>query len=218
MVAQVLLAVLLTLPLGSCVRGSQPTESEQLAEQLQSGDVWARRYAVVALGKASADRSDALRSLLKALGDADAIVRRRAAESVADLIPDVTPAAATVVPRLTRALKDDADVLVRVHAARGLLFFRRDAGSAIPTLVEASAYPDPRLRGQAVLTLGEVGFARKDAVDALLRRVKDKDVGVRRVAVAALPVERMEYSDQVLPALFGALSGEQRPNGKGEGR
>jgi HEAT repeat protein len=92
------------------------------------------------------------------------------------------PAAGGVLPRLVRAL-DDPDPDVRANLAAALV---RIGPTAVEPLTAALTDPSPDRRAGAAYALGLMGASARSALPALLDRLKDDDVGVRRQASFAV--------------------------------
>jgi HEAT repeat protein len=60
------------------------------------------------------------------------------------------------------------------------------AESAVPTLVDTLADPDPEMRNGAAMALENMGPAAAGAVPALIKALSDGDSRVRQTAVKAL--------------------------------
>jgi HEAT repeat protein len=107
-------------------RSSRPT--------IESYEDWTlSETAARALGRMG---SAAVPELSRSLSDANPVMRRRAAEILAQIGPEAKDA----VPALTRAL-DDRDPEVRKAAARALGEIGPDAKDAVPHLIEALREP-----------------------------------------------------------------------------
>jgi HEAT repeat protein len=80
----------------------------------------------------------------------------------------------------------DANQLVRLHAATVLGSMGDDAEPAVPILIEMLQTGEVQDRRLAALTLGEIGPAADDAIPALFTAVDDEDDGVAEMAESAL--------------------------------
>jgi HEAT repeat protein len=92
---------------------------------------------------------------------------------------------------------NDADQVVRLHAATVLGSFGHDAERAVPALIQMLTGGDVHDRKLAALTLGEIGPAAEDAVPALLDAANDDDDGVSSMAIWALEeIDLTESNEQ----------------------
>ena len=81
----------------------------------------------------------------------------------------------------------DADSVVRVHAAFAIGSLGQDAAPAIPVLVELIRFGDAHERKLAVTTLGLIGPAAADALPVVREMMDyDDDESVARVAMRVL--------------------------------
>lgn len=87
----------------------------------------------------------------------------------------------------------DADQVVRLHAATVLGSMAEDAALAVPALIDLLNTGDVHDRKLAALTLGEIGPCGEDAVTALLDAANDEDDGVSEMAIWAL--EQIDLAD-----------------------
>lgn len=118
------------------------------AEQLQAGEVMARRQAADTLWGAGMAATQATAQIVAALEDKDALVRETAAQT----LERIGPHAASAVPALAKRLQDAAPA-VRSAAAQALAEMRAAAKAAIPALLKALEYPDHESRRQAAQAL-----------------------------------------------------------------
>ena len=114
--------------------------------------------------------------LARALGDADADVRRAAAVALGEL-DDLRSAP----PALVAALQSN-DIELREHAASSLAEIADPATT--PALAGLLGDANREIRRHAAEALGEIGTPA--AVKALTRALEDRDPEVRRAAVEAL--------------------------------
>jgi hypothetical protein len=86
--------------------------------------------------------------------------------------------------RLVEALSDSDPVVVQ-HVGNALAGL---GGRAVPALVGALAHPDKAVRSRGAEVLGRLGAAAQagEALPALLKALKDKEVEVRRAAACAI--------------------------------
>ena len=163
---------------------------------------------------------------MKALGDADASVRLKAAdalglmaESAQDAIPALRGALGDAsepvglnaayalgaigeraVPALMEALRD-ASESVRLNAAYGL---GAVSTPAVPMLVEALGDVSEPVRRYAAYALALMGQSAQDAVPALIQALGDASELVRRYAIEVLGTMGQSAQDAV-PALIETL-------------
>jgi len=159
---------------GARVTGEQQLELEQLV--LGDADARVRSAALSAIVRGVAHRS-AIATWRRAAEDADASVRRRAAE--------LAPALGTAAPaRTVLALLDDNEALVAEAAAFALGERAHPGPRVIAALGRAATeHADPLVREAAVAALGALGDPGTLAV--VLAACDDKPA-VRRRAVLAL--------------------------------
>jgi HEAT repeat protein len=140
------------------------TKEEQVAKyikDLKSKDFPVRKTAAEEIGKiaqvkASAAKA-ALHPLVDALNDSSTAVRAAAAIALGRLDEPKE-----VVPALTKLLKEEKDLGVKVAAARGLGQMGAEAREALPTLQETWATAREAGRSQQRLTQ-----ATRDAMEAI---------------------------------------------------
>ena len=77
-------------------------------------------------------------------------------------------------------------------------------GREVESWVEALGNPDPHLRRQAVMKLGNVGDADPAAAEALSEALRDTDVQVRRAAVFA--VVKLKQPGEEITEQLGVMS------------
>jgi HEAT repeat protein len=87
----------------------------------------------------------------------------------------------------------DADPLVRIHAAFALGSMEEDALPAVPVLIEMLKFGDEQDRKLAATTFGQLGPVASDAVPALLEAANDEEEGVADMALWAL--EEIDLAD-----------------------
>jgi HEAT repeat protein len=123
-----------------------------------------------------------LPALSRNLVDRDVNVRRSTLEVLEVLGSTARPAA----PNIVRSL-NDPDLFVRWAAARALgRLAPAEAATAVPAVVRLLGESDPGIRLTAVAALERYGPAAKDAVPALLVRLRIQDAELRAVVVRAL--------------------------------
>jgi HEAT repeat protein len=99
---------------------------------------------------------------------------------------------ATEIGALIQNLQD-ADQVIRLHAATLLGSMGDAAERAVPVLIELLQADDVHDRRLAALTLGEIGPVAEEAIPALLEAADDEDECVCELAVAAL--ERIDLAE-----------------------
>jgi HEAT repeat protein len=158
MKAMLTIACLAALGPALAVAASKEEQVVKYVNDLKSKDAATRRTAAEEIGKigqvkASAGKP-AVPPLLDVLKDKDDGVRAAAATALSRLDEP-----AVVVPALTRLLKDDGKLRVRVAAANGLGLMGEAARSALPALRDArkdamatgrDAQPLAQAAGQAI--------------------------------------------------------------------
>jgi HEAT repeat protein len=168
-------------------------------------------------GQIDAECSQVIAALIETLGDADGFVRKCAATSFL-MYPRETPVPqdSASIARLTTAL-DDAEVAVRQAGVRGLW----QAGAAakeragVARLTAALADKDEFVRAYASRALARIGPDAKDAVPALLERLRqDEERDDRKLAAKAMGSIGAESIGPLLPdtvaALIDALKNDAR--------
>jgi HEAT repeat protein len=147
---------------------------------------------------------EAAAAVLEALRDADADVRRSAAEALGGLKAD-TPA---VVSGLLEALRD-ADADVRRSAAEALGELKAGTPAVVSGLLEALRDTDADVRRSAARALGELKAGTPAVVSGLLEALCDTDADVRRSAARALG-ELKAGTPAAISGLLEALRDTQR--------
>jgi HEAT repeat protein len=156
-----------------------------LAEALKDGDAWVRDGAASALAKVGKDVPAAARALAGAVTDRDPWVR----ESAMSALPRVTQDRDILLPAAVAAIKvRHSGWNVRRHAVGVLGRFGKGYGPAIGALLDMLEHPsegmwDCTTSGVDVLT--KLG-AEEKAIPILLKMLKEKRRGSRRVAAAIL--------------------------------
>ena len=170
---------------------------QQVAKETQNP---ARPAAIYALGSIG-DKS-ALKLVVNAVEDDDAIVRLASAWALLQLDRQNPEHIAIAVPRLVVGL-ERPDPRVRKLAAETLGSLGKAAAPAVPALTKRIAEDDDALvRISCALALGDIGEASRPAVPALLKLLETDPAGRRAilfalgnlgpVAVEALPTLRKE--------------------------
>jgi HEAT repeat protein len=123
--------------------------------------------------------------LVRALKQSRAPVRREALTELAA----IGPLAADAIPDLLDCL-GDSDPLIRAYAARAAWRLGADQEILLPVLIELIDPAQPKVYGVAVLVVGNIGPAGKDAVPALQACLKARSEIVRlRAAESILRIE-----------------------------
>jgi HEAT repeat protein len=159
-----------------------------LGETLKDENKDVRRRAAEALGKIGQGAEEAAPALIQsALKDKDKDVRKNAAYALGLTGPKAEKAILrSVVTALIQALKDKNED-VRRGATWALGEIGPKAEEAAPALIQ-SALKDknPSVRYNAAEALGKIGQGAEKAVPVFIKALKDKNVGVREAAQAAL--------------------------------
>jgi len=100
---------------------------------------------------------------------------------------------APTVEKLIANLQD-ADQVVRIHAATILGLMGEDAEAAVPALIELLSNGDIHDRKLAALSLGEIGPSAVEAIPALFAAVEDEDAALAEMAEEAL--EKVDLIDE----------------------
>jgi HEAT repeat protein len=146
-----------------------------------------RAHAATALGEIGESARPAVPALAKLINDSDKTVRRQAVQAIVR----AHPGPKVMVPLLVKSL-EDGDPGVRMRILQAIA----DQGEkAVPGLIVA--LKSDKAAYWACLALREIGPAGKDAVPALIERLKDKRPEVRREAILTLAV----MGDAALPAV-----------------
>lgn len=88
----------------------------------------------------------------------------------------------------------DADQVVRLHAATLVGAMGDDAESAVPALIRMLQADNIHDRKLAALTLGEIGPAAEEALPALFAAAEDEDEGLAEMALWAF--EEIDLVDE----------------------
>ena len=147
------------------------TKEEEVAKyvkDLDSKDAKARKNAAEEIGKIAQVKASAakqaMQPLLDALKDSNSGVREAAALAVGRLDEP-----SDGVPALTKLLKEEKEMSVRIAAARGLGQMGSGAKDAVPTLREVWSAAKEAGKSQQKLTQ-----ATRDAIDAIQGSRKKK--------------------------------------------
>jgi HEAT repeat protein len=197
------------------VEGLQGTVSA-LAQGLHDQDVRARRAAIDVLETLGPAAAPAASALVDALSDGDRFVRWAAARTLGKISPveadaavpalaqllddpdlDLRLAAMTalerygssarlVLPDLVRAVgSTDADLrIAAIHVLE--VIGSPHTATAIPTLADALADGNPRVRREAAVALGKIGVSARSAAEPLRKALQDDDPDVQKAAGEAL--------------------------------
>jgi HEAT repeat protein len=156
-----------------------------LGEAIKHENFSVRRGAAYVLSRCG---DEGVPALVEGLKDKDWRIRWEAADS----LRVVGPVGDKALPALASLAVNDNMEKVRQMALKAMLQmygldrFTDDPAKAVPSLVEAVQTKDAENRYYAVLILGAIGPAAKDAKDALSQATKDKDARVQQAATAAL--------------------------------
>jgi HEAT repeat protein len=172
----------------------------QLIDRLHSTTPQERAAAALALGARAESARAARPALIRLLGDADANVRWRVGEALADLGVDASCCLAALVD----VLRDETGA-GRGSAARLIGKIGPDAEGAVPYLVAAIRDPREEVRAQAVVTLGQIGPPARAALPALVAAFDD--TAVRWQLADALGSIAPE-APEVVPVLMRGLKDE----------
>ena len=110
------------------------------------------------------------------------------------------------IPHLVTALTNSDQILV-AEITQLLGLFRKDAITAVEALVAICYINNPKIRANAIASIGFIAEKAEVCVPVLQRYMKDSDVNVRRYAVAALGVFERDASCAVYE-LVDALKDE----------
>jgi HEAT repeat protein/tRNA A-37 threonylcarbamoyl transferase component Bud32 len=169
------------------------TSLEQAAaEALRAVEGWPVPASDASRGPAA---RESVQSLIAALKDGSPALRRQAAETLGEC----GPAGREAIGPLIAALEDPdfwvgeaaADALRKITGAPEPPRERRnrpEQEAGVPPAVQSllRAMQDPRSRWMAVVALGELGAAARDAVPALIEALEDTDAAVRWDSAKAL--------------------------------
>lgn len=173
---------------------ADPKDMPALTAGLRHEQAQVRREAATDLGLMGPPAKEAIADLVKALQDADELVRVTAAAALLkidatrkDALPvlmaglqskravvqrvtleslgDLGPEAHAAVPALTEALQNSGNL--RWLAAEALGHIGPAAAPAVPRLIEVVKSKDPELRGAAIEALGRIGPKAREAAPLL---------------------------------------------------
>ena len=180
-------------------------------EALAADDAAARREAAAAIGRRGPEAKEALAALIDALGDDDANVRAEAGRALGAIGPGAQPAVPAMIAALTDREFERTDgpdgptrVPVWIAVSKGL---GNVGPSALGELIGALEHENPQVVVGACGAINVIGPEAKDAVEPLVRLVKeDTDIG-RRAAMWAMMGIGPEAKAAV-PTLIEALDHE----------
>jgi HEAT repeat protein len=145
-------------------------EVGDLAKQLKTGDVDARRAAAKSLGESGAAAKSAVPALTDALRDSDLYVRRFAAQSLGQIGP-AAKSAVPVLSTLVRNGRDKKEVLDAAADAIGKIGGGVGSVEALAATLRDTSR-ESESRRQAAEALGRMGASAKPAIPALLEVLK----------------------------------------------
>lgn len=154
----------------------------ELARQLSTGDVAARREASLQLKRLGPKAKPYLADLIKALGDQDKQVWTNSVGAIAAIGPEAQEA----IPALVRDLGSRASRYREQTLLRTSYALTRIGPAAIPPLIEGLRGNDSMLRAGSARALGGMGEAAKEAIPALIENIAHNEANVQREVVDAL--------------------------------
>jgi len=191
------------------VATTAPPSDTALTDQLNSGDVAARRAAARKLGLHH--KPELMPAFIAAIKDADDKVRQYAISALGD----IGPPAAIAVPTLIEVLRAPSAVTQtgkvdlkrasnsRSAAAAALGSIGPAAKDAVPTLAAVLKDENVPVRRWAATSLGQMGSESRSVIPALIQALGDADVQVRRYAIQSL--QQIGPSSDAIPALSKSL-------------
>lgn len=175
----------------------------QLAAQLASPDVVARREASHALNRLGPKATPALAALIKALDDDDKQVWSNAIAAVAAIGPEAKDAIPVLLADFdSKSTKGQRSYYRDQVVVRTAYALTRIGPAAIPPLIDGLRSPDTMMRLGAARALGGMGSVAKDAVPALIENLGHGDNDVQADVIAALGA----IGDPAKPKLIEALA------------
>jgi len=164
-----------------------------LVADLIGPDAGRRHKASLALGRTHPSDGDAVPGLVVAVGNADARVRFWAATALLG----IGPGAAGAVPALVGLMADPEPGVRQVAAEAVAAIGVPAATEALPALVALlRSDPEPTVRANAALALGDLAEACPEAVEHLTSALGDPDRKVRHQAAVALRGARVARSQR----------------------
>ncbi|MBI3406856.1 MAG: HEAT repeat domain-containing protein [Planctomycetes bacterium] len=169
----------------ACALGQLSTDDKRIEGALEAAILddraEVRQNVAWALGRIGSGGVPALR---KALGDADAFVKRDAANSLAII---EAPAARPALNDLAVLCAEKNSEVRRAALAALVRIVGPDDAAVAPTIAQALADRDPEVRCNAALVLCNIGGKEAAAaVDELLKALRKGDLELRRQAAVAL--------------------------------
>jgi HEAT repeat protein len=178
---------------GAAAWAAEPSVKE-LLDALKSTDAATRLNAIDQLGAQGAKAAEAVPALAELLKDDSATVRRRAVQALLA----IRPGPKVMLPLFIQ-LMEDSDPGVRMR----ILNATAEAGeAAVPGLI--NALKNEKTAYWACIVLHEIGPNAKEAVPALVEKLKDPRPDIRREAVLALGAIN-EAALPVLPQIAAVL-------------
>lgn len=154
----------------------------ELSQQLSSNEVELRRSAARSLAEMELAASPAIGAIADAAtNDADADVRRLCAFALGEIATETDESQVA----LKQALQDK-DAKVRATAAYSIVKLNPHDSTAVPVLIESVKAGDLK----AIVVLGQLGPAARDAVDVLTTALQDRRHNLVRMK-AAQSLERI---------------------------
>lgn len=150
----------------------------ELITELSQRDDETRRRAISALGRIGEPASVAIPSLRTMLLDRNPEVRRAVVSALGWMN-------ASAVPLLSDALMDQ-DIEVKLRALASLARFQAEAAPALDAIVELLTDSSPRIKEEAVRTLGCLGLAALSCVGKVQRLTLDENAHIRAAAMHAI--------------------------------
>lgn len=212
--ATAMVALALAAALAGGASGEPSSEAKPLGdwiEALEHTDAQMRVEALGAIGKLGPEAEAAVPAMIERLGDADPSVRGAAARALGAL----GPAARSAVPSLVKALADK-DYVVTVKDEKQLyqpvwLVVSSALGdigpAALADLIAALEHENTQVRVGAAGALHRIGPKARDAVDPLVKMLKEDEPRTCRAAIYGLMGIGREAKGAV-PALTEALTHE----------
>ncbi len=168
----------------------------------ENGNWEMRARAAEALGKIGSASSVAQPELLNALRDPVPYVRAgavRALQNIGSLPSQAVPELLSLLDDEYWVVSEGAVKLLKMSGPEGV----RACFRSLVGLLESQ---DSRVRNLAIINLGDLGAAPRDALPVLVRALRDPDEGVRRAAINA--VGAMGTQSQIaVPPLLEILEG-----------
>jgi HEAT repeat protein len=158
-------------------RGEKAAEAvKPIEELLKDKSATVRAHAALALGAIGLQAKDSVTALAQLLKDPEDVVRRSALRA----LRSIHPGPPVMVPICTKLL-EDPDPAMRVRVLGAIA----DCGvEAVPGLI--AALKDDKAAYWALIILRDIGPAAKDAVPAIIEKLKDKQPRIRMEAVLTL--------------------------------